>query len=122
VVNSILSVGYGMLFGNLCVAVMGADLDPDAGFLHTGGGGLVRDLMESFQPAMIDRPALDLVRSGLDPDLYECGTERCMLSDQLVTALIALFHVSIDQEVIDEQVMNLRSSLLAGGEFRIVKT
>lgn len=122
VANSILSIGYGMLFGNICVAVIGADLDPDAGFLHKGGGGLVRDLMEAFQPAMIDRPALDLVRSGLDPELYECGPERCLLSDQLVTVLIALFHASIDQEVIDEQVMNLRSSLLAGGEFRIIKT
>ena len=122
VVNSILSVGYGMLYGNICVAAMGADLDPDAGFLHKGGGSLVRDLMEAFQPAMIDRPALELVRGGLDPELYECGTERCLLSDQLVGALIALFHASIDNEVIDEQVLNLRSSLLAGGDFRIIKT
>jgi CRISPR-associated protein Cas1 len=121
VVNSILSIGYGMLFGNICVAAIGSDLDPDTGFLHQGGGALVRDLMQSFQPAMIDRPALDLVRSGLDPDLYECGPERCLLSDDLVSVLIALFHASIDQEVIDEQVMNLRSALLAGAEFRITK-
>jgi CRISPR-associated protein Cas1 len=121
VVNSILSIGYGMLFGNICVAAIGSDLDPDAGFLHKGGGGLIRDLMVAFEPAMIDRPALDLVRSGLDPDLYECGTERCLLSDQLISVLIALFHASINQEVIDEQVMALRSSLLADAEFRIVK-
>jgi CRISPR-associated protein Cas1 len=121
VVNSILSIGYGMLFGNICVAAIGSDLDPDSGFLHKGGGALIRDLMEAFQPAMIDRPALELVRGGLDPDLYECGPERCLLSDQLVSPLIALFHASINQDVIDEQVMALRSSLLAGAEFRIIK-
>jgi CRISPR-associated protein Cas1 len=121
VVNSILSIGYGMLFGNICVAAIGADLDPDYGFLHRGGGGLIRDLMEAFQPAMIDRPVLDLVRGGLEPDLYECGAERCLLSDQLVSGLIALFHASINQEVIDEQVIALRSSLMTNAEFRIIK-
>jgi CRISPR-associated protein Cas1 len=121
VVNSILSIGYGMLFGNICVAAIGSDLDPDMGFLHRGDGALVHDLMEAFQPAMIDRPALDLVRSGLDPDLYERSPERCILSDELVAVLIALFHASIDSEVINEQVISLRSSLLAGAEFRITK-
>jgi CRISPR-associated protein Cas1 len=121
VVNSILSIGYGMLFGNICVAALGVDLDPDMGFLHKGGGALIHDLMEAFQPAMIDRPALDLVRSGIDLDLYECGPERCLLSDELVSVLIALFHASIDREVIDEQVMSLRYSLLDGAEFRITK-
>jgi CRISPR-associated protein Cas1 len=121
VVNSILSVGYGMLFGNICVAALGGDCDPDTGFLHQGGGSLIRDLMEPFQPAMIDRPALELVRGGLDPDLYECSTERCLLSDQLVSQLIILFHSSIRPEVIDDQIMALRAALLADAEFRVIK-
>lgn len=121
VVNSILSLGYGMLYGNVCVASIGGGCDPDTGFLHKGGGGLIRDLMEPFQPAMIDRPALDLVRGGLDPDLYDCSPARCLLSDQLVTRLIALFHNSIRQDIIDEQVMVLRGALTGEEDFRVVK-
>jgi CRISPR-associated protein Cas1 len=121
VVNSILSIGYGMLFGNICVAAMGGDCDPDTGFLHRGGGSLIRDLMEPFQPAMIDRPALELVRGGLEAELYECSPERCLLSDRLVSQLIILFHSSIRPDVIDEQVMVLRAALLADTEFRVIK-
>ncbi len=121
VVNSILSLGYGMLYGNVCVTTIGGGCNPDAGFLHKGGGGLIRDLMEPFQPAMIDRPTLDLVREGLDPDLYECSPGRCLLSDQLVARLIPLFHSSIRQDVIEEQVMVLRGALTGEEDFRIIK-
>jgi CRISPR-associated protein Cas1 len=121
VVNSILSVGYGMLFGNICVAAIGGECDPDTGFLHKGGGSLISDLMEPFQPAMIDRPALELVRGGLDPDLYECSPGRCLLSDQLVSQLIMLFHSSIRPEVIDDQILALRAALLGDTEFRVIK-
>lgn len=121
VVNSILSIGYGMLFGNACVAAIGGNCDPDRGFLHTGRAGLVHDLTEPFKPAMIDRPALELVRDGLDPDDSECSTQRCILSDELMARLVRIFHETIRQEILDEQVLVLRESLLGTGEFFVVK-
>lgn len=121
VVNSILSLGYGMLFGNISLAVIGSGCDPDEGFLHRGKAGLVLDLAEPFKPAMIDRPALALVREGLDPDDYEIGAERCILSDELVAYLVRIFHDSIRQEIIDEQVLVLRNSLLGTSDFTVEK-
>lgn len=121
VVNSILSVGYGMLFGNACAAAIGADLDPDWGFLHKGRAGLIYDLIEPFKTGMIDLPALDLVRSGLDTRDYECSTGRCILSQDLFAVLTQVFHGSIRQELLDEQVFVLREALLNAGDFSVVK-
>jgi CRISPR-associated endonuclease Cas1 len=121
VVNSILSIGYGMLFGNVSLAVIGSGCDPDGGFLHSGKAGLVYDLAEPFKPAMIDRTALALVREGLDPSLYEIGSERCILSDELISCLHRLFHETIRQDIIDEQVLVLRDSLLGTSDFVVEK-
>lgn len=121
VVNSILAVGYGMLFGNACAAAIGADLDPDTGFLHKGRAGLIYDLIEPFKTAMIDLPMLQLVRAGLDPKDYECTPGRCILSPDLFSALIQLFHASIRQDILDEQVLVVKEALLDMHEFRIVK-
>lgn len=121
VINSALSVGYGMLFGNACVSAIGARLDPDTGFLHKGSGGLIYDLIEPFKTIMIDRPLLELVSGGLDPGDYECSPGRCILSDGLLSRITRMFHASIRQEVIDEQVLVLRESLLKGTDFYIIK-
>jgi CRISPR-associated endonuclease Cas1 len=121
VVNTTLSVGYGMLFGNACLSAIGAGLEPDVGFLHKGSGGLVYDLIEPFRTAMIDRPFFDLVRGGIDPAGYECSPGRCILSDTLLSTITRIFHASIRQEVLDEQVMVMREALLKGTDFYIVK-
>jgi len=121
VVNTILSIGYGMLFGNACVAAIGGDCDPDRGFLHKGRAGLIHDLIEPFKPAMVDCPALELVRAGLDPGESECGPERCILSDELMAQVVSTFHRTISQDAIDEQVLVLRESLLGTSEFFVVK-
>ncbi len=120
-VNCCLSVGYGMLFGNACVSAIGAGLEPDFGFLHKGSRGLVYDLIEPFKTTMIDRPLLGLVRQGIDPGEYECSPERCILSDTLLTRISRMFHTSICQEVLDEQVLVLREALVNGADFYIVK-
>ncbi len=121
VINSILSIGYGMLFGNACVAVIGGNCDPDRGFLHVGRAGLVHDLIEPFKPVMIDLPALEQVRQGLDPGEYECSPERCILSDELLARLVRVFHDTIRQDILDEQVLALRESLLGTSDFFVVK-
>jgi CRISPR-associated endonuclease Cas1 len=121
VINSTLSIGYGMLFGNACVSAIGARLDPDTGFLHKGSGGLIYDLIEPFKTTMIDRPLIELVRGGLDPADYECGQGRCILSDDLLSRITRMFHASIRQEMIDEQALVLREALQKGTDFYIIK-
>lgn len=121
VVNTMLSYGYGMLYGNTCVAVIGADLDPDLGFLHKGKGALVYDLIDPFKPAMVDRIVLALARKGLSPEAYECGPSRCILSDSLMERLTESFRAAICQGTIDIQVKVLRDALLKKSEFRVCK-
>jgi len=121
VVNTMFSVGYGMLFGNAAVAALGAHLDPDYGFLNRGTKGLVYDLIESFKPGMIDRPVLALIRAGLEEGEFECGESRCHISDDLRRRLTQIFHASIDQEKIDAQVMVMRNSLMLRSEYYTVK-
>ncbi len=121
VVNSILSIGYGMLFGNACVAAIGGDCDPDRGFLTIGRAGLVHDLTEPFKPVMIDLPVLRLVYEGLDPEHYECGTGRCILSDSLMAQLVKIFQGTIRQDVFDKQVLVFRESLTGTSDFFVVK-
>jgi len=120
-VNSILSIGYGMLFGNACVAAIGGECDPDLGFLTMGRAGLVYDLIEPFKPSMIDQPVLELVRDGLDPGDYECGPERCILSDDLMARLVKIFQETIRQDVLDCQVLVLRESLIGTSDFHVAK-
>jgi CRISPR-associated protein Cas1 len=121
VVNTMLAVGYSMLFGNAAVAALGAHLDPGYGYLHRGPKGLIYDLIEPFKPEMIDRPVLALIRDGLKDWEYECGESRCHISDELRRRLTQIFHASIDQEKIDAQVMVMTESLLNRSEFYIVK-
>ncbi|MBP1928395.1 CRISPR-associated endonuclease Cas1 [Methanolinea mesophila] len=121
VVNTILSVGYNMLFGNTAVAVLGAHLDPGYGFLHRGPKGLVYDVMDPFKSEMIDRPVLALIRDGLSEWEFECGETRCHISDGLRRRLTQIFHASIDQDMIDAQVMVLIEALQKKSEFYIVK-
>jgi CRISP-associated protein Cas1 len=121
VINSTLSVGYGMLFGNACVSAIGARLEPDVGFLHKGSGGLIYDLIEPFKTSMIDRPLLALVNEGIDPSDYDCSSGRCTLSESLLSRITRVFHASVQQEILDEQVLVMKEALLKGLEFYIVK-
>ena len=121
VVNTMLTVGYSMLFGNAAVPALGAHLDPGYGFLHRGPKALIYDLVESFKPEMIDRPVLALIGDGLEEGEYECGESRCHISDDLRRRLTQIFHASIDQERIDAQVTVMVESFLNRSEFYIVK-
>lgn len=121
VVNAMLSVGYGMLFGNACVAAIGAHLDPDLGFLYTGKGALVQDIIDPFRPAMVDKEILSLVKTGISSDYFDCSGNRCILSDELMRLLIKRMQKSIDQERIDAQMLVLRDSLLGREKFHMLR-
>jgi CRISPR-associated protein Cas1 len=119
-VNAMFSLGYAMLYGNCCVSLVGAHLDPDRGMLHEGSGSLVYDLIEPQKAGMVDRIVLRIVRDGISPQDYECGEKRCYLAESLSGRLMEAFHASIDQSRIDAQVRMLRDSLLMNTEFHVV--
>ncbi|RXE55897.1 CRISPR-associated protein Cas1 [Methanoculleus taiwanensis] len=118
-VNAMLSLGYAMLFGNACVSVTGAHLNPDEGLLHEGAGSLVYDLIEPQKVAMVDRVVLAHA-AALTPEDYECGAARCYLSDDCAGRLVEALHASIDQNRIDSQVKLLRDAFLQNGEYQVV--
>ncbi|MCU0633171.1 MAG: CRISPR-associated endonuclease Cas1 [Methanolinea sp.] len=119
VVNTMLSFGYGLLFGNTCVAAIGAHLDPDTGFLHKGKGALVYDLIDPFKAGMVDGAISSLARAGIPPEEYECGPARCILTDDLLQVLTRKLHESIRQELIDQQVMSLQDALLKKADYLV---
>ncbi|MEM2124447.1 MAG: CRISPR-associated endonuclease Cas1 [Methanolinea sp.] len=116
-VNAMLSFAHGILFGNVCVAVVGAHLDPDVGFLSKGPGALVHDLCDPFRPAMVDDPVFSIAREGLSGDDYECGQDRCILSDDLIHEILGRLSRTIRQETIDSHVLAPKNSLLKKTEF-----
>jgi CRISPR-associated endonuclease Cas1 len=119
-VNSMLSLGYAMLYGNCCVSVLGAHLDPDIGSLHSGPGGLVQDLIDPFKARMIDGPAFLIAAQSVHQDDYELSATRCLLSDDYVKNLIALFEKSLLINQINEQVILMSESLKGHEPFRVL--
>ena len=119
-VNAMFSLGYAMLYGNCCVALVGAHLDPDLGMLHEGAGSFVRDLAEPQKAAMVDRAVLRFARDGVLEEDYECGEKRCYLDENLTARLVAALRDSIDQSRIDAQVRILRDALLTNAEFHVL--
>ena len=118
-INAMLSFGYAMLFGNCCVAVIGARLDPDSGLMHDGKGCLVQDLIEPLKAEMIDSVVFQIARESLTLSDFEQTPTRCMLSDELVKKMIGLFQTSINNEKINELVYNLLNSITNNCEFTV---
>jgi CRISPR-associated protein Cas1 len=116
-INAMLSFGYAMLFGNCCVSVIGARLDPDSGLMHDGNGCLVQDLIEPLKAEMIDSVVLQVARESLTLSDFEQTPTRCMLSDELVKKMIGVFHTSINNEKIDDLVYNLLNAITNNREF-----
>jgi CRISPR-associated endonuclease Cas1 len=118
-VNAMLSFGYAMLFGNCCVSLIGARLDPDIGLIHEGKGCLVQDLIDPFKAAMIDSVVFQIARDSLSTFDYEMTPNRCLLSDELTQQLIGFFHSSINNEKIDELVFCFHQAITNNGQFRV---
>ena len=118
-INAMLSFGYAMLFGNCCVSLIGARLDPDIGLIHEGKGCLVQDLIDPFKAAMIDSVVFQIARDSLSTFDYEMTPNRCLLSDELTQQLIGFFHSSINNEKIDELVFCFHQAITNNGQFRV---
>jgi len=117
-INAMLSFGYAMLYGNCCVSVIGARLNPDVGLMHEGKGSLVLDLIDPFKTEMIDAAVFQVARESLTTSDYEQIPERCMLSEELIRKLIRLFQNTINNDKIDEIVDNYYNSITKNEDFR----
>lgn len=119
-VNAMFALGYAMLYGNCCVSLVGAHLDPDLGMLHEGAGSLVYDIIESQKAVMVDRTVIRFAREEVSEGDYERGEKRCYLDGNLSSQLVKAFRDSIDQSRIDLQVQILRDALLKNAEFHVL--
>jgi len=109
-----------MLYGNYCVSLVGAHLDPDLGMLHEGAGSLVYDLIEPQKAVMVDHTVIRFASEEISEEDYECSEKRCYLDANLSTRLVQEFRDSIDQSRIDTQVQILRDALLTNTEFHVL--
>jgi len=119
-VNAMLSFGYAMLFGNCCVAAVGARLNPDLGLLHEGKGSLIYDLIEPLKAATVDPIIFQIARESLTASDYELTHDRCMLSDNLIGVMMKSFYITQITDKVNEQVHNFLLSLKTGSEFKIL--
>ena len=118
-VNAMLSLGYAMLFGNTTVSAIGAYLDPDHGFLREGVRSLVSDLIDPLKASMVDAAVFSIARAGLIDGRYEVSTKRCHLNEDVVDALIAALRDSINQEIIDDNILSLSEAVMGEGPFSL---
>jgi CRISP-associated protein Cas1 len=119
-INSMLSFGYAMLFGNCCVSVIGSGLDPDTGFMNDGDGSLVYDLIDPLKAAMVDPVVFDIARNSLTVADFEITPDRCILSDELIGTLTKKLHATIHDKKINEWVFHLSDSIRSGSDFKIM--
>jgi len=119
-INAMLSFGYSMLYGNCCISLIGAKLDPDFGVIHEGRGALVQDLIDPLKSSMIDPVVFRYARESLIDTEYDLEPGRCILSDGTISELICLLHKSINNAKIDEQVRNFRDAIQNDLEFRVL--
>ncbi|TAJ44177.1 CRISPR-associated endonuclease Cas1 [Methanofollis fontis] len=116
-VNAMLSFGYAVLFGVAGTMVAAAGLDPCAGVLHDGDDGLIRDIIDGFQPVMVDETVFSMAREGIAETAYEIGERRCYLSDDLIGELLPRLHRSIREEAVAAVVRDYCDALLKGNVF-----
>jgi CRISPR-associated endonuclease Cas1 len=117
-VNAMLSFGYAMLYGNCCISVIGARLNPDVGLMHEGKGSLVQDLIDPLKTEMIDAPVFQVAKESLTATDYELIPDRCMLTEEFIRRLIRLFQTTINNEKIDEIVDSYFNSITKNEDFR----
>lgn len=119
-VNAMLSFGYAMLYGNCCVSIIGAGLDPDTGFMHDGKGSLVNDLIDPLKAGMVDPIVFRIAAESLQTSDYELSSDRCLLADDLIKMMINAFYTSINNQKIHSQVLGLLNAIRNSNEFRVL--
>ncbi len=84
--NSMLSLGYSMLFNEIMSDVLSIGLHPYVGFMHKiakGHPALVSDLIEEWRAPLVDSMVLAMVkRNMLTQDMFETTEEGCFLNTE----------------------------------------
>lgn len=82
--NSMISLGYSMLFNEILSDLIAVGLHPYVGFMHRiakGHPALVSDLIEEWRAALVDSTVLAMLkRNMLTADMFETTEEGCFLS------------------------------------------
>lgn len=85
-VNSMLSLGYTMLFNEMLSNIVATGLHPYVGCLHRiakGHPALVSDLIEEWRAPIVDSMVLALVRKNMITyDMFEITDEGCFLNPE----------------------------------------
>lgn len=85
-VNSMLSLGYSMLFNEILSNVISTGLHPYVGFLHRiakGHPALVSDLMEEWRAVIVDSMVLAIIkRNMISYEMFEVTDEGCFLNSE----------------------------------------
>lgn len=133
-VNSLMSYGYGILYGVIRTALVKAKLSPFYGVLHADyrkQEPLVYDFIEEFRQPIVDRTVLTLVnRQQIDPSQFSITPEGCRISPDLkrkyaeavLTRLDAKYEYAGQRQpfsrVIDAQARLLASAMLRQKAYR----
>lgn len=84
--NSMLSLGYSMLFNEILNNVISTGLHPYVGFLHRiakGHPSLVSDLMEEWRAVIVDSMVLAIIkRNMISYDMFYINEEGCFLNSE----------------------------------------
>ncbi len=85
-INSMLSLGYSMLFNEVLSNVISTGLHPYVGFLHRiakGHPALVSDLMEEWRAVIVDSMVLAIIkRNMISYDMFEITDDGCLLDTE----------------------------------------
>lgn len=85
-VNSMLSLGYSMLFNEVLASCIHVGLHPYVGFLHRlakGHPALASDLMEEWRAPIVDAMVLAMLkRNMLEPEQFTTSEEGCFLTPE----------------------------------------
>lgn len=117
-INAMLSFGYALLFGNCSVAAIGAHLNPDSGVMHSGKGSLIYDLIDPLKAKMVDSIVFQIAQESLTQTDFEVTDNRCLLSDELLNNLMAVFYTALTTESLNEQVNNFYKAAKQGEDFK----
>ena len=133
-VNSLMSYGYGILYGVIRTALVKAKLSPFYGVLHADyrkQEPLVYDFIEEFRQPIVDRIVLTLVnRQQINPSQFTITPEGCRINPDLkrsyAAAVLGRLDVTYEyagqrqpfSTVIDAQARLLAASLLKQKMYR----
>lgn len=102
-VNALLSLGYTLLYNDLCAAVNLVGLDPYMGFYHQprhGHAALASDLMEEHRAPLIDRMILTAINKRMitEADFERDAEGRIQLKQDGLKCFFSLYAQTVQEQ------------------------